>query len=233
MPTCSTEKKEQEMSIFIDSAIKSEVIRALEMGYVAGVTTNPLLMAKQPLQWRKALSDICDICRGPVYYQIDTTEERDFESAAMEIAMISRGQVIIKLPASPAYFKLASKISDKVDCCMTAVYSDAQLIAAAAAGAKHVAVYVSRISKFHAAGDPLSPVDGISAIESMRNAIDRSSLDLRILAASLKSSAECSEAMAAGAHDITASADVLGALAEHPLSEKALNDFESAIRNRN
>ncbi|HQC51314.1 MAG TPA: transaldolase family protein, partial [bacterium] len=77
------------------------------------------------------------------------------------------------------------------------------------------------------------PVDGISAIESMRNAIDRSSLDLRILAASLKSSAECSEAMAAGAHDITASADVLGALAEHPLSEKALNDFESAIRNRN
>lgn len=220
------------MSIFIDSAIQSEVIGALEMGYVAGVTTNPLLMAKQPLPWRKALSDICDICRGPVYYQIDTMKERDFEPATMEIAEISRGQIIIKLPASPSYFKLASKISDKVECCMTAVYSEAQLLAAAAAGAKHVAVYVSRISKFHAAGDPSSPVDGISLIGSMRNIVDRSSLGVRILAASLKSPDECAAAMSAGAHDITASLDVLGAFTTHPLSDKALEDFESAIRNR-
>ena len=112
---------------------------------------------------------------------------------------------------------------------MTAVYSEAQMIAAEEAGAKHIAVYVNRITRYRHEGRGNFSCDGPGMVSRMRELIDRHGMKLKILAASLKSPEEVVAAMGAGAHDITTTLDILKRLAQHDLSDEATRDFEKVL----
>ena len=58
------------MAIFIDSALTTEVEAARSLGWVRGVTTNPLLLAKTDRQARTVLSELARLKIGPLFYQL-------------------------------------------------------------------------------------------------------------------------------------------------------------------
>lgn len=102
------------MSIFIDSASTGEIKEAMKLGYVSGVTTNPLLMARRDAPWRDLLKNICELSAGPVYYQIDCFNCENPADVVKSIHQISPKQVIVKIPAVHPYFKMAAVNSGKI-----------------------------------------------------------------------------------------------------------------------
>lgn len=54
------------MKFFIDTANVEEIRKANDMGVIAGVTTNPSLIAKEGRDYAQTLAEIASIVDGPI-----------------------------------------------------------------------------------------------------------------------------------------------------------------------
>ena len=75
------------MKFFIDTANVDEIRRANDMGVIAGVTTNPSLIAKEGRDYAQTLAEIASIVDGPISGEVKATTT-DAET------MIKEGQEI-------------------------------------------------------------------------------------------------------------------------------------------
>ena len=65
------------MKFFIDTANVNEIRAANDMGVIAGVTTNPSLIAKEGRDYAETLAEIATIVDGPISGEVKaTTTER-------------------------------------------------------------------------------------------------------------------------------------------------------------
>ncbi len=208
------------MAIFLDSANPADARRAQALGFVAGVTTNPKLMAQESRPPLAILEELIAAFDGPVWFQVtaDTLEGR-LEQARQAVSL-SPGQVVAKIPASTENFTMvAGLVSEGITCGVTAVYSPAQVYLAAQAGARYVAPYVSRMTR--QLGDGLAVVREMAAI--LRGT------QTEIVAASLKSVEEIASVLMAGAHHVTVPLDLILAMGDHPLSARAIDEFNGYL----
>jgi len=209
------------MAILVDSADTDEVRRALELGFVAGVTTNPTLIAKVKRPGLEVLDDLLRMTEGPVFYQLTAETLSGRETQAREAAAKAPGRVVIKIPATTENLALAARLGrEGIRCAITAVSSAAQAYVAAMAGADYAIPYVNRLTR--QLGDGIAVVRDCAAI--VRNS------QTKILAASLKTPEEVVAAILAGAEDVTLPLDVLLAMGEHELSHRAIADFAASLR---
>jgi transaldolase len=210
------------MTILLDSASVDDAVAAAELGFVRGITTNPALMAretKEPLAHLERL--LAAFPEGPVCYQPTRTSFAAMHDEARDAASIAPDRVVAKLPATLDAVRLASVLrGEGVRCALTAVYSPAQALLAHEAGCIWVIPYVDRAARYSDGG--LTVVDSLAAM------LARLQSGTRILAASLKSSAQVSDSILHGAHDVTAPLDVLRGLPAHPLTESAVREFAAA-----
>lgn len=202
------------MSFFIDSADIAQVKEALELGWITGVTTNPLLYAG--LDTRETLQSLAELCEGSIFYQITSESLLDMKKEAAEVKEIIGDRLIIKLPPKKECFKFLSDMSSEYSCCVTAVYSVSQALIAAQQGADYVAVYVNRAIK--------NDLDGMALVRDLTGALD--GYKTRVLAASIKSAEEAGEVIKAGARDITTTLPVLKSMMSHSLSDAAIEQFK-------
>ncbi len=218
------------MAIFVDSADINDIEKSMNLGFLSGVTTNPLLMAKQGPAWENYAFQVLEKISGSLYYQIDiVSEDLDvLKKRALYLHKKGDGRLLLKLPATSLYFKLLSQIVDEIPCCMTAVYSMAQCILAAQLNAHSIAIYVNRMN--HYKKKMRIELDGCQLIENARRYIDKNKSSTRILAASLKTSNQVASVFESGTHDITAGFDVLSSLLDNELSLQANADFINAIK---
>lgn len=206
------------MAIYLDSANLDDARRALALGFVAGVTTNPNLVAETGRRGRDVLADILALGEGPVFSQVTAPTVEGRAGQAREISRLSPERVIVKIPATTENIGLASMLAcEGVRCCITAVSSPAQAYLAAQAGADFVAPYVNRLTR--QMGDGLVVVRQIAVLLE--------GTGTRILAASLKSVDEVTEVLLAGAHDVTMPLDLILALGEHEYSALAIEQFDA------
>lgn len=209
------------MGLFVDSAKIDEVKQAVGLGFVTGVTTNPTLMAQAGASPKTVISAICAAVDGPVFYQLTAKTPKDREREGRDIAALGRqDQVVLKIPAATDNFRLVQQLSADIPCAVTAVYSAAQALAAAEAGADFVIPYVNRATRL--LGDGLKLVSEISGL------LDVLEEPPAILAASIKSPEEAIAAIVAGADDLTLPLDILRLLGSHPLSDQAIAEFDRA-----
>jgi transaldolase len=108
-----------------------------------------------------------------------------------------------------------------MSCAATGVFSPAQAMMAAEAGAAYVIPYVSRATRLLPEGGPQLVRDIVQVLPAK---------DCQVLAASLKSPAEAVATLLAGAHHLSLPWDVLSGMAHHPLTEQALVEFDQAIQ---
>jgi transaldolase len=208
------------MGLFLDSARIEEVRQTIELGFVAGVTTNPTIMAKADGQPKEIIRQICAISPGPVFYQVTakTVEEREREGK--EFFSISPKKVVLKIPATTENMALMARLSRDIPCAATAVYSGHQALVACEAGARYVIPYVNRATRL--LGDGYKLVAEIAAVLGV------SGKPVEILAASIKSAEEATQAVLAGANHLTLPMDILLSLGNHPLSDAAIEEFGRA-----
>jgi transaldolase len=204
------------MALFLDSAMMDDVRKAMQLGFVVGVTTNPSLIAKAGRPGLMILRDILDASHGLVFYQVaaDTVDER--MAQARKAAEFNPQRVMVKIPATTENIAMADHLTKEgIMCCITAVSSPAQAYLAAQAGVTYAVPYVNRLTR--------QLGDGIAVLRDCKAVVAGTST--KILAASLKSPEEVTAAVIAGADDITIPLDVILKLGDHPLSQKAIEDF--------
>ncbi|NQT62237.1 MAG: transaldolase [Candidatus Marinimicrobia bacterium] len=205
------------MSIFIDSANLAQVKTALELGWVKGVTTNPLLLAQSDMEPSALFIALRKLNDGPIFYQLTSNTLETCIAEAHQVLELLEKQLVIKLPPTDLGFRLCSELSSRIPCCPTAIYSPAQALVAREAGAQYLAVYVNRATRLM--GDGLKLVEDIAAI--LKDS------QTKLLAASLKSPDEATLAFLAGAHHLTLPYLTLMEMSKHPLSEDAIKQFQT------
>src|SRR3989304_4981389 len=112
------------MRIFLDPPSIEEVREAAKLGILAGVTTNPTLMAKTgETDYRARVIEICEAVKGPVSAEGVSREVPGLLTEAREIAAWSP-HVVVKIPCDGAGLEATSVLSKEgVKINMTLVFS--------------------------------------------------------------------------------------------------------------
>jgi len=210
------------MSIYLDSAILEEARQALGLGFVRGITTNPLLLAKAKRPAGEVLGELRQICPGTVFYQLTapTLDERRAEAEAILQLNLNSGpgRIALKIPASTENMVLVDEFSRKeVKVAVTALFSLPQAYLACESGATYVVPYVNRITRLRG--------DGLAFVREPAQVCQVTGRGTEVLAASIKSPEEAVCALLVGAHHISAPLNVLLAMGYDPLSEQAVAEF--------
>ncbi len=206
------------MALYLDSASVDDARRAVDLGFVAGATTNPILVARSGQSAEQVIADLCEVLPGTVFHQVTQAPGLSLDDEIARFRAIS-DRVAFKLPCTFDYLKAVHVLSEQdVVCAVTAVFSPAQVYLAAEAGARHVIPYVNRTTRLVG--------DGPALVAQMAALLADS--DCEILAASIKSPEEAVESRLAGAHHLTLAWEVLTLMAQHRLTEEAIVEFAEA-----
>jgi transaldolase len=205
------------MALFLDSASPADARAAMTLGFVAGITTNPTLMAKEPGDPEEIIVALADICPGPVFYQLVGTTAGEREAEGRRV-LARRPNIGLKIAMTTENLTLAARfVRDGAKVGMTASYSAAQTYLTCEAGVTYSIAYVNRSTRVQG--------DGLALVSDMRAVVDACDTPTTILVASLKSAAEVIQSVIAGAHHVTIPLPLLMDLGNHPLSDQAIEEF--------
>ena len=203
------------MAIYLDSAIPSEAQAAVEMGWLYGITTNPTLLAQSGLPPAETYRQLVQLPVKEIYYQVPAADKATMHRQMALAEDILGHKLVVKIPPTREGFAFAAEITAEHKTCLTAIFSPAQALAARAAGADYIAVYVNRATKWIGDGLALTRVCAEVLVGS----------GTEILAASLKSVDEVVAAFNAGAQHLTLPLEILQALIESEPSARAVAMF--------
>lgn len=205
------------MSILLDSASVADARAALSLGFIAGITTNPNLMAQVEGRPEDIIAQLADLCPGPVYYQLNAPTLAEREREARQFVAL-RPNVGLKIPMTFDNLELAARLTrEGIKVGMTASYGAAQTLLTAAANIHYSIAYVNRSTRLQG--------DGLMLVRSMRAVIDATDTATTLLVASLKTPTEVVAALTAGAHDLTLPLALLREMGDHSLSEATIAEF--------
>jgi len=206
------------MALYLDSADVDDARQAAALGFVAGATTNPTLIARSGRPGEQVIADLAAVLPGTIFYQVTAPPGPELDDEMARLRAIS-DRVAFKIPCTLDYLAALHALPRaEVTCAVTAVYSPAQAYIAAQAGARYAIPYVNRATRL--CGDGPALVADLAAILY--------GTDCQILAASIKDPAEAAATLLAGAHHLTLPWSVLASLAAHPLTDQALEEFRRA-----
>jgi len=214
------------MQFFIDTASLEQIREARELGILDGVTTNPSLMAKEGIQGEENILEhyrtIAELVDGDVSAEVIATDFKGMIEEGKRLADLAPN-IVVKVPMTREGVKAISHFSSigiRTNC--TLVFSAAQAILAAKAGADYVSPFIGRIDDINWEGmDLIAEIAHIYAIQEF---------DTRILAASIRSSKHIVEAAKAGADVVTCPLDSILGLFKHPLTDIGLEKFLADYR---
>jgi transaldolase len=210
------------MEFFLDTANLDEIAEARDLGVLDGVTTNPSLMAKEGISGRnqilKHYKAICDLVGdGEVSAEVIATDFEGMVREGEELAEIA-DNIVVKIPMIKDGVKALRHFSEegiRTNC--TLVFSTAQAILAAKAGADFVSPFIGRIDDTN--------WDGMSLISEIAEVFAIQDYDTYILAASIRTSRHIVEAAKAGADVVTCPLRSILGMLTHPLTDSGLKKF--------
>lgn len=209
------------MEYYLDTADIKAIKHCNEFYPVSGVTTNPSIIAKENRDFWSIIKDIRDII-GPdelLFAQtVQTTAEKMVEEAKL-LNEKAGGNFAVKIPICEEGLKATSelkKIGIKV--LMTAIFTPAQALIAAKAGADYVAPYVNRLDNITG--------NGCEIVAQIVEQFEIHELPCKVLAASFKNAEQVHRCALAGCHCATLNADILKAVIAHPMTDAAIAGFE-------
>ncbi|MRQ33904.1 fructose-6-phosphate aldolase, partial [Bacillus anthracis] len=200
------------MKFFIDTANINEIKEANALGVLAGVTTNPSLVAKEGVDFHERIREICNVVEGPVSAEVISLEADKMIEEGKELAKIAPN-VVVKVPMTTEGLKAVKAFSDLgIRTNVTLVFSAVQALLAARAGATYVSPFLGRLDDIgHNGMDLIRQIAEIFAIHG---------IETEIIAASVRHSVHVTDAALNGAHIATIPANVIASLVKHPLTDQ-------------
>ncbi len=205
------------MKIFIDTANVEEIRKANELGIICGVTTNPSLIAKEGRVFEEVVSEITSIVDGPVSAEVISLNADGMVEEALKLSKIHKN-IVIKIPMTADGLKAVKVLTAKgIKTNVTLIFSAAQALLAAKAGATYVSPFIGRLNDISSNGTEL-----IAQIAEM---FEIHNIDTKIIAASIRGPQDAVEAALAGAHISTIPYNVICRMMKHPLTDNGIERF--------
>jgi transaldolase len=212
------------MKLFLDTGNIKDIETLVTIGIIDGVTTNPSLLAKEPGDYKENLKKICAIVKGPVSGEVIATEFDGMIQEGHEIAKLDE-HMVVKLPLTRNGIRACKTLSDEgIRVNVTLVFSAAQALLAAKAGATFVSPFVGRLDDVGS--------NGMDLIRDIVQIYENYEYTTEVLVASCRHPIHIIEAARLGADICTCPPAVIDQLFNHPLTniglERFLKDWDKA-----
>ncbi len=206
------------MKIFLDTAIADDVRKHYKSGLIDGLTTNPTLIRKSGRNHEEVYQEIKDIGITDISMEVigDTGN------------MISEGKRLhkkfgkcatIKVPCTPKGLLACKELSENnIKVNVTLIFSQAQAILAAKAGATYVSPFVGRVDD--------NSFGGLCLVKDIAKVFKEHMVSTRVLAASLRGVRDVGRAFEYGADIVTMPTSVFEKMYKHVLTDQGLKQFD-------
>jgi transaldolase len=216
------------MKIFIDTANVEEIREASKLGVLAGVTTNPSLIAKEGRDLKEVVEEICSIVDGPISAEVISLEADKMIEEARELVKLHKN-IVIKIPMCTEGLKAVSVLSKEgIKTNVTLIFSPLQALLAARAGATFVSPFLGRLDDI---GNP-----GIDMVKQIVEIFKVHHIKTEIISASVRNPMHVLDVAMAGSHIATIPYNVIIQMSKHTLTdqgiEKFLADYDKAFGNK-
>lgn len=215
------------MKLFIDTANVDDIRSANDMGVICGVTTNPSLIAKEGRDFVEVVKEITTIVDGPVSAEVISLEADKMVEEAKPLAALHKN-IIIKIPMTAEGLKAVKQLTALgIKTNVTLVFSAAQALLAARAGATYVSPFLGRLDDIG--------TNGMNLIEEIVEIFEIHDIPTEIIAASIRNPIHVIDAARAGCDIATVPYSVITQMLKHPLTdngiERFLKDWETVPKN--
>ena len=209
------------MKFFVDTANVEEIRKANDMGIICGVTTNPSLIAKEGCDFNQVIAEIASIVDGPISGEVKatTTDAEGMIKEGREIAAI-HPNMVVKIPMTVEGLKAVKVLhAEGIKTNVTLIFSAAQALLAARAGATYVSPFLGRL-------DDIS-MPGIDLINEITEIFMMHDIEPEIIAASIRNPIHVIDCAKAGADIATVPYKVLEQMTKHPLTDQGIVKFQA------
>jgi transaldolase len=205
------------MKLFLDTGNIKDIETYCAIGIIDGVTTNPSLMAKEKGDPREITKRICQIVQGPVSAEVLATDAEGMIREGRDLATIDP-HVVIKVPFGKDGVRACKALrQDGIRVNVTLVFSPAQALLAAKAGASFVSPFVGRLDDV--------ATDGMELILQIVEIYRNYGFETEVIVASVRHPMHVVQAARMGADICTCPAAVIEALFRHPLTDTGIERF--------
>ena len=209
------------MKFFVDTENVEEIRKANDMGIICGVTTNPSLIAKEGRDFNQVIAEIASIVDGPISGEVKatTTDAEGMIKEGREIAAI-HPNMVVKIPMTVEGLKAVKVLhAEGIKTNVTLIFSAAQALLAARAGATYVSPFLGRL-------DDIS-MPGIDLINEITEIFMMHDIQTEIIAASIRNPIHVIDCAKAGADIATVPYKVLEQMTKHPLTDQGIAKFQA------
>ena len=208
------------MKIFLDTADTQAIKEGYNTGLVDGITTNPSLIMKSGRDPEEVYQELIDLGIPDISMEV----VGNAASMALEGARLAQkfGKcATIKVPCTPDGLWVCKQLSkDLIKVNVTLIFSPAQAILAAKAGATYVSPFVGRVDD--------NSYGGLCLIKDIANIYAKQNWkQTEILAASIRNVRDVGRAFEYGANICTLPPAVFNKMYNHILTDKGLELFDN------
>lgn len=212
------------MRFFIDTANVEEIRKANDMGVICGVTTNPSLIAKEGRDFNQVIAEIAAIVDGPISGEVKATtvDAEGMIDEGRQIAAI-HPNMVVKIPMTAEGLKAVKVLAaEGIKTNVTLIFSAAQALLAARAGATYVSPFLGRLDDISTPGIEL--INDITEIFMVHN------IETEVIAASIRNPIHVIDCAKAGADIATVPYKVIMQMLKHPLTDIGIQKFQADYR---
>ena len=207
------------MKLFLDTADTELIEKHFQTDLIDGITTNPTLIMKSGRDPEEVYQQLIDMGIDDISMEV----VGDFDAMYIEGTRLSRKfgkNATIKVPCTPDGLKVCKRLSrDLVNVNVTLIFSAAQAVLAAKAGAKYVSPFVGRVDD--------NSFGGLCLIKDIANVYAKQNWKkTEILAASIRNVRDVGRAFEYGANICTIPTGVFDKMYNHVLTDAGLAQFD-------
>ena len=214
------------MNIYLESVNLDEIRSAAAAGLADGVAFSHTLADADAVDANTAerLEEISREFAFPICVPVGAITSSDIYAEARELAKVS-DHVVVQIPlVEDALVPIARLTAEGVIVCATFVFSAAQAIIAAKAGAAAVRVTLDELENYGQTGT--------TVLAEIKNALDAGDEECDVMAASPRTAVQFTECTMAGADIVCITPDSLRNLIVHPLSDRGIDRFLNQLAKR-
>jgi len=215
------------MALFVDSSDPKEIKDLFAWGVLSGVTTNPLIIAKEAADadLGERIREVLAVSTGDVSVELTTETESEMWDESQLYHAWDPQRICIKVPFSEIGLRVLHRLAKRnIKTNVTCLMALNQAYLAALAGATYVSLFSGRVRDL---GYDPKPI-----IASTRTVLDREGLKSKIIVGSIRHMNDVNEAIEAGAHVPTVTPPILRKMVWHPRTIETIAEFNNAWRNR-
>ncbi len=209
------------MLYILDTANLDAIRHCNEYYPLAGVTTNPSIIAKEKSDFWTLMKSIREIIGEEKMLHVQTTQ-KTAEGIVEEAKLLNKelgGNFFIKIPIGEEGLKATMQLKKLgIGVTITAIFTPAQALLAATAGASFVAPYVNRLDNIIG--------DGVEVAAEIVKQLEKYHSDCKVLVASFKTAEQVHKCASVGCHSMTVTAEILRTVISHPMTDSAIAGFE-------